>query len=180
MILQKITNIDLKISAWMYSKRQKWLTLLMVLITNTMEKWLIVPIIITFFGILKLDNWQFVYFWFWTMVFFTVVTNYILKKIFKRSRPFESQLVNERFYSFPSGHVMTAYQIAFQSLYLSVQNSQSITLSLGLLFLAILFVLVIAFSRVYLGVHYLSDTIGSVIFGSITVIISIMVFQLLS
>jgi membrane-associated phospholipid phosphatase len=180
MIIHKINNLDFRISTWIYSKRQKWLTLLMVPITNTMEKWLVIPIIITFFGILKLDNWQFVYLWFWTMVFFTVVTNYILKKIFKRSRPFESQLVNERFYSFPSGHVMTAFQIAFQSLYLNVQNSQSITLSLSFLALAILFVLVIAFSRVYLGVHYVSDTIGSVIFGSITAIISILVYQLVS
>ena len=179
MTLQKIHNLDLTISAWIYSKRQKWLTSVLVIITNTMERWLFVPILITFFVIINLDNWQLVYLWFWGMVSCTSVFNLILKKIFKRYRPDQSQLVKERYYSFPSGHVMTAIQISFQSLYLFVQNSQSTTFSLGFLALTILFVLVIAFSRVYLGVHYVSDTIGSVIFGSISVSVSILVFQLL-
>jgi undecaprenyl-diphosphatase len=179
MNLQKINNLDVKISNWIYSKRQSWLTSIMVPITNTMERWLIIPILITFFGIRRLENWQFVYIWFWIMVFFTGFINYLLKKTFKRSRPSESQLVAERYYSFPSGHVMTAIQIAFQSLYLIVQQSQSTNLTLGILALAISFVLLIAFSRVYLGVHFISDTIGSVVFGSITVCISILIFELL-
>ncbi len=178
MNLQKIKNLDVKISTWIYSKRQKNLTSLMVAITNTMERWLFIPMLMTFFGVIKLDNWQFVYLWFWTMVFFTIVINLILKKIFRRGRPTESQLVAERYYSFPSGHVMSAIQISFQSLYVYVQNSQLTTLPLGLLAFAMLFVLVIAFSRVYLGVHYVSDTIGSILFGSITVSMSILIFQL--
>lgn len=179
MILQQINNLDLKISIWIYSKRQKWLTSLLVVITNTMERWLFIPIIISFFMINKIDNWQLVYLWFWGMVFCTFVFNSILKLIFKRSRPGESQLVKERYYSFPSGHVMTAIQISFQSLYLYVQNSQSVVSPLGFLTLAILFVLVIAFSRVYLGVHYVSDTIGSITFGSIAVSVSILIYQIL-
>lgn len=179
MILQKINNFDLRISTWIYSKRQKWLTRLLVIITNTMERWLFVPILITFFVIIKLGNWQLVYLWFWGMVLCTSIFNLILKKIFKRYRPNESQLVKERHYSFPSGHVMTAIQISFQSLYLFVKNSQSTTFLFGFLTFAILFVLVIAFSRLYLGVHYLSDTIGSLFFGSLSVSVSILLFQLL-
>jgi undecaprenyl-diphosphatase len=144
-----------------------------------MERWLFVPILISFLLIRNLDNWQLVYIWFWGMVFCTFVFNSILKLIFKRQRPNESQLVAERYYSFPSGHVMTAIQITFQSLYLFVQNSQSTIFPFGFLIFAILFVFIIAFSRVYLGVHYVSDTIGSIVFGGISITVSILIFQLL-
>ncbi|MBC7472274.1 MAG: phosphatase PAP2 family protein [candidate division SR1 bacterium] len=177
MLVKKLTNIDLRVSNWIYSKRQKWLTAILIIITNTMDKWLFIPIFGTFLCFINYANWQFVFVWFWGMVFCAFLFNSILKIIFKRPRPSQSQLVSEKHYSFPSGHVMTTIQVSFQSLYLFIQNFQSTIFPYHILVCAILFVLVIAFSRVYLGVHYVSDTIGSVFFGSISVAISIFVFQ---
>lgn len=177
MLVQKLTNIDLKVSNLIYSKRQKWLTTLLILITNTMHRWLFIPIFGTFLWFINYANWPFVFAWFWGMVYCNHLFNSILKIIFKRPRPNQSQLVIEKHYSFPSGHVMTAIQVSFQSLYIFIQNSQSTMFPYHVLVYAILFVLVIAFSRVYLGVHYVSDTIGSVFFGSIAVAVSILIFQ---
>jgi undecaprenyl-diphosphatase len=177
MTVEKLTNLDLKISNWIYTHRKPWLTKLLIVITNTMERWLFVPILITFFWIINFSNWYFVYFWFWGMVFCTFLFNATLKKIFKRERPGSSQLVKERHFSFPSGHVMTTIQITCQSVLLLSQSSFS--LPLYVFVCAGLLIFVIAFSRVYLGVHYVSDTIGSVLFGSISVAVAIWLFQYL-
>jgi undecaprenyl-diphosphatase len=175
MTLKKLTSIDLKISSWIYTYRKPWLTKLFIIVTNTVERWLFIPILITFFWIINFPNWYFVFFWFWIMVFCTSLFNYILKKIFKRQRPAASQLVKEKHHSFPSGHVMAAVQITCQSVFLLSQNSSP--LPTYLFVYAGLFVLVIAFSRVYLGVHYVSDTIGSLFFGSVSVVVAIWLFQ---
>jgi membrane-associated phospholipid phosphatase len=175
MTLEKLTNLDLKISNWIYNHRKPWLTKLLIIITNTMERWLLIPISITFLWIINLPSWYLVLFWFWIMVFCTLLFNSSLKKIFKRPRPNSSQLVKEKYYSFPSGHVMSAIQITCQSLFLL---SQSLTpLPLYMFIYAGLFIVIIAFSRIYLGVHYLSDTIGSIFFGTISVAIAIWLFQ---
>jgi undecaprenyl-diphosphatase len=177
MTVEKLTDMDLRISNWIYSHRKPWLTKLVIVVTNTMEKWLFIPILITFFWIINFSNWYFIFLWFWGMTFCTFVFNSTLKKIFRRPRPSISQLVKERHHSFPSGHVMTTIQITCQSVFLLSQNSSLTTFLPYIVVCTVLFILIVAFSRVYLGVHYVSDTIGSLFFGSISVAVAIWLFR---
>ena len=100
--------------------------------------------------------------------------NDLLKIIFQRSRPDSiNWIINERGYSFPSGHAMVSmsyYGFLGYLTYLSSYKHKWIIISL----LSIIIIL-IGLSRVYLGVHYLSDILAgflvSIIYLSIFTII---------
>ncbi len=83
------------------------------------------------------------------------------KHIFKRKRPNIRRLVKEKGYSYPSGHTMSATCFYGFLIYLIILSSLLIPIKIFLIIFLILLIIVIAFSRIYLGVHYLSDTIGA-------------------
>lgn len=112
------------------------------------------------------------------------VFNHILKSLIMRSRPFDtySDIINygnEDGYSFPSGHSLCAGIFAtflFWTLIKSSKNKWTITL--GGLTLALLTFL-IAFSRMVLGVHYLTDTIAGIFLGILFAIIGILLYNMI-
>lgn len=89
-----------------------------------------------------------------------------LKHFFQRPRPeFEEPILFLTTYSFPSGHTIGATLFyGFLAIYLSgrVRSwSQRTLLSLA----AILLVVWVAVSRIYLGAHYLSDVVAAMAMG---------------
>lgn len=98
--------------------------------------------------------------------------NSLIKTVFARPRPAVfDPLVVERSYSFPSGHTSTA--IGFYGL-VAVLLWQSD--HRGWALLPGLWVLVVAFSRVYLGVHYPSDVLASLALGVVWIAVVILVY----
>jgi len=90
-----------------------------------------------------------------------ILLNVLLKIFFLRPRPdFPIAFYHESGYSFPSGHAMlsilfygmTAYLIASQS------HSWKTQIRLGITALTLSFL--IGFSRIFLGMHYLTDVLG--------------------
>lgn len=89
-----------------------------------------------------------------------------LKRIFKRNRPNINPLVEEEGYSYPSGHTMTATIFYGFLIFLIIISNITIPLKIILTSLFVLLVLLMGYTRVYLGVHFLSDVIGAILFGS--------------
>ena len=89
----------------------------------------------------------------------TVILNIALKVLFRRERPIES-IIEESGYSFPSGHSMTS--LAFYGFLIYLLYKSSIQKKLKILLITILgiIIMLIGTSRIYLGVHYLSDVLA--------------------
>jgi len=83
--------------------------------------------------------------------------NFILKLIFERTRPdLWERLVTETSYSFPSGHAMISSALALSVIFIFWKTRYRwLVLIIGVLFVAI-----IGFSRLYLGVHYPTDILA--------------------
>lgn len=93
--------------------------------------------------------------------------NRLLKAIFQRPRPeFEAPLLVEHYWSFPSGHAMMSLAIYGMLAYLLLVFLEPRLARLGVALLVAL-VLLIGFSRLYLGVHFFSDVVGGYVAGSV-------------
>ncbi|WP_353855515.1 phosphatase PAP2 family protein [Bacillus sp. Bos-x628] len=92
--------------------------------------------------------------------------NHELKGLFGRERPAFEHLVNETYYSFPSGHSMNAATIYPFIAYLLIEMIPWLKeRQKKVYFITALFVIVIGVSRMYIGVHYLTDVAGGFAIG---------------
>ena len=79
----------------------------------------------------------------------------------------EEGIIKEEFKSFPSGHAGTASVFMMATLFLPVINPKYKNVSIIAFFSGLAWLLLIAFSRVYLGAHFLSDVSMGALLGII-------------
>ncbi|NLC32816.1 MAG: phosphatase PAP2 family protein [Clostridiales bacterium] len=112
---------------------------------------------------------------FWVPIFlnltFAVILNLGLKEIYARPRPAViSQLVSERGFSFPSGHSMGAAAFYGFVIYIIFESKLSALIKRLLTALTLITISLIGLSRIYLGVHYLSDIVAGYLISSLYLI----------
>ncbi|HOX14938.1 MAG TPA: LssY C-terminal domain-containing protein [Smithellaceae bacterium] len=97
---------------------------------------------------------------------------YLGKLAFHRPRP-EMAVYAEHSFSFPSGHATIA--VAFYGFvgYLLIRFVQSWNGKVNIFFTTIFIIVAIGFSRVYLGVHYISDVWSGHLVGAMWLIIAV-------
>lgn len=88
------------------------------------------------------------------------ILNQVLKIIVQRPRPVGYRLIDEKGYSFPSGHSMVSAAFYGFIIYLVYKNIKNKYIKYSIITILILLILCIGISRVYLGVHYASDVIA--------------------
>lgn len=94
------------------------------------------------------------------------ITTWFLKHVIGRSRPdVLYHAVTETSFSFPSGHATTAAFIFGLIGYLASTHTHSKTNKRWILLLTIFSIVLIDLSRLFLGVHYLTDVIAGNIVG---------------
>lgn len=99
----------------------------------------------------------------WVTLGLSAILNYVLKNIIQRARPFEQGITtlmpvlqnSISGFSFPSGHAI----IAFCALPILSKEFPKLK------YWWLAFAVIIAFSRVYLGLHFLSDVIAGAVLG---------------
>ena len=102
---------------------------------------------------------------------FAFVTTFVLKHIVHRARPFVANvdilnLGNETGYSFPSGHLTCSIIITIFLFYIAFKYFKTRGRVVVGVF-ASLFTVVMMIDRMYLGVHYLTDTVAGITIGGI-------------
>lgn len=106
---------------------------------------------------------------------------FIFKHLFKRERPNKKRLVNEKGYSYPSGHTVSAVSFYGFLLAYLLFNVGSLPFQILTFFVITFLIYLIGYSRIFLGVHYLSDIVGGVLIGSAYLLIfTYIVFNVLN
>lgn len=102
----------------------------------------------------------------------STITTYIIKHIFYRARPISEALYLETGSSFPSGHATVAMALYGFLLYTIWKHDKHALKKPFMIFLFTLIIL-IGISRLYLGVHYLSDVLVGYAVGFVWLLLSI-------
>jgi membrane-associated phospholipid phosphatase len=156
-----LTSVDDQLAHWLHEQSRPQLTQCLLALTHVHDPIFIsvVSALITLYLIWKKR-------WYAALAALLVVQggmllNLLVKQAFHRARPsFENPLVTLTTYSFPSGHVVasTAFYGLLAALLISHTASWARACCVALT--ALLMVVLIAFSRMYLGAHYLSDVLA--------------------
>jgi len=158
---EEITVLDLHIANWFNANHFEPVTSFMMAIT-TVHMMPGVVLMACAFGYYLWRRGQ--VYWIWALVLGVpggMLMNVLLKYTFQRSRPvFEEPLVTLATYSFPSGHASAA--TLFYGLLASyvMIACKGWSVRLGTAAFCALMILLVSFSRVYLGAHYLSDVLA--------------------
>jgi undecaprenyl-diphosphatase len=113
----------------------------------------------------------------WRWILYVVVTasggwllENELKRYFARARPAVAEMLRHaNGYSFPSGHAMGSAVACGAMAYLAFRAIKSWPLTAAVIAFLYTFVAAVALSRVYLGVHWISDVVAGVTAGTVWV-----------
>ena len=106
-----------------------------------------------------------------TLAIDTVITNFIFKQLIRRDRPDVLKLIKQGGFSFPSGHSMISMSMYGMLIYLCYKKIKNKYIKWIICSLLCILILSIGLSRVYLGVHYISDVLGGFILSFVMVVL---------
>lgn len=101
----------------------------------------------------------------------SAVLNFLLKNTFKRTRPLDFMIVNEKGFSFPSGHAMASLTFYGMLIYFAWKSKLNKSVKISLSLTGGIFVVLIGFSRIYLGAHYFTDILAGFVVSAIFLLV---------
>ncbi len=175
-----IVVVDQQFTMLLYEDRSIWLSKTLFFFTQLGSRLstYIVGGLLTGFALYKKQYVVIVAFWL-TMAGVGLSVQYG-KKYIGRSRPAAVGYYSEHNYSFPSGHATTAISqygiVAYFMFSLSgVRWKRRLAL-----WLCIGLIAIIGFSRIYLGVHFLSDVIAGFLLGGMWLLLGISLIEIIN
>ncbi|HEY6231334.1 MAG TPA: phosphatase PAP2 family protein [Pyrinomonadaceae bacterium] len=159
---ESLTTTDSALSSWLHTHRDLRLTTVMFAVT-AMGSTQVVSSIAGLFGVYFLYRRRFYWFAAITLtVFGGMLLNKLLKYAFHRQRPFFTDpLLTLTSYSFPSGHTMMATTLYAALAIFFLSRTSDVRARVLIICAAVVMILAVGFSRIYLGAHYLTDVLGA-------------------
>jgi membrane-associated phospholipid phosphatase len=160
-LLEKETHLDEKIFLWIGPYRTPLITKLMLFVTFFGSQKFLLPayVLLTIYALLiKKDS---------RLSFDITAISlagtgflFVMKDYFQRIRPAQPVISNVGGFSFPSGHSFSVFTFFGILAYICWQSQLPKKWKVFLLFIFTTLSLLVAFSRVYLQVHYASDVVA--------------------
>jgi undecaprenyl-diphosphatase len=163
-----IVRFDRVVDDYLHTHATPTLTKFFLIVTafGSIEAMVLLGVVVAA-GLAWRQKWTFLVTWL-AAVAGSAFLNHVLKGLFARPRPhFEHPLLVETSYSFPSGHAMESFVAYGMLSYFAVLALRSWESRVGVVCGAALLVVLIGFSRMYLGVHYFSDVIAGYAAGGV-------------
>jgi len=153
----KINYLDTSVHSYILGIRNDNLTSILLTITNISSAYALIVLSILLLIIIKEKKIP-------LLITLNLICSYALniltKEIFTRPRPEGINLIEESGFSYPSGHSMVSMAYYGFIAYLIYKKQTNKLVKTIIIISLLLTILLVGFSRIYLGVHYLSDVIG--------------------
>jgi len=163
---EPLTLTDVRFSNWLHTNGSPTLSKVMWIITS-LHASVVVCTVAVLVGLYLWQRRQ--RYWvvaLWLSVFGGLLLNKLLKLFFHRARPhFRDTVQSLTSYSFPSGHTMIATVFYGALAAFVIANTKSWPLKIFSITVALTLIMLVAFSRIYVGAHYLSDVLGAMAEG---------------
>ena len=161
-----VSNIDLSVASLMRETRNAPADEIMTVITMMGDTLVMLALALAMLGWLI---WHKAYRAAWAagiVIVSAKVFELLLKAGIQRARPTELSYAGVDFFSFPSGHATMA-AVIFGILAVLVSHSMGRWGRALVYAICAVLVVMIAYSRVYLGAHWLSDVVAGLLFGTV-------------
>jgi undecaprenyl-diphosphatase len=170
---ESIVKIDQSFSQFLFSNRSLPVSKTLYVITQAAGFYasLIVPAVFSVYMWLKKRRAYAITMW--IVLIGIGASIHFGKALFHRARPIGIGYYIEKNFSFPSGHSTTAMGMYGFIIYCLMREEHKRSARIITFIFGILLITTIGFSRIYLGVHYLSDVLGGFLVGFIWVIFGI-------
>ena len=173
-VMTNITEVlDTNMESFIIDIRNDKLTNIMKIITNIGGAYSLSVISILLFTLIKKKK---------TPIYIIInlvsvfLTSQIIKLILRRDRPSAIFLTYAHGFSYPSGHTMVSTAFFLFITYLITNKVKKKFTKILLYTCSLLLTTLIGFSRIYLGVHFLTDVIGGLLLGISYAIIFINIY----
>ena len=167
-----IVDIDHYIALWSMKMRTDFFNHFFWAITQMGRLWVISFFTLLFSLFLWFSHRRYYLLGLYVSLLGSVTLAFVGKYAFARERP-SGALYHEALYSFPSGHATIAVAFFGFVLYTFFQETSTFRTKLNLFFIAFILIFLIGISRIYFGVHYVSDIWAGYLIGSMWMVIGV-------
>jgi undecaprenyl-diphosphatase len=163
----QVATSDFVVTSWLFAERREWLTIILLIITG-LGKTLVAVLLVGLASLLVWKNKKRIHLIaLWISMGGASGMVWLVKHLVARPRPEFVAVYHETGFSFPSGHAMFAAVLGGWIIFFIWHEVREWALKVNITFFVIILMMLIGFSRLYLGVHYLSDVVGGFSVGLI-------------
>ncbi len=173
-----VVATDMKIENLLVLFRDSFLVKVFLWITALGEAQVVISLVLVMTAIFWLWKKRFYILSLWVAVAGSALSAYLAKALINRERPGGNiPVFTEHFFSFPSGHAALTMTLFGFMIYCVWQNFKTWKIRVNSFFIGGAVIILVGFSRLYLGLHFFSDVIGGYLIGFFWLLLGITISE---